>query len=623
MKEVIGDLRRSQLASSFGVGSMVDLPSLTGVVMGLDYWEVAKCPPISEPRLLRAVQRALANPRIAEIRQGPPLPEQRNSPFPTDPNGVPVALFPRWLRCPLCSILAPTSSGLYKLQTEPYQTDKTRYIHEGCLKRGSRPESKMPGAVPARFVVACENGHLEDFPWIDFVHHGSACTVPKPNLRLYESGVSGEASDVFVRCEDCRKTRPMSEAFGRDNDISKRPCRGYHVHLHASKEGCTGTVKTMLIGASNSHFPLLLSVLSLPATTNPIEPALQRHWATLSAVTDKNQLAFLRQINQLGDLEIYTDDQIWEGIQRLRSAAGTTETDTSVDIKRPEWTLLSGSQVPILTERLKTSPAPSVPPSFRREFSRVVLVEKLTEVRAMIGFTRIESAGDMSELDALPPERRVPLSRKRMTWVPGVQVCGEGIFIQFNEVELSQWESSDSVKQRIKILVTGHEHWRNARSWLQTNNALSPPTARYVLLHTFAHLLMREMGIRCGYGTASLRERIYCASVSDSEGPMAGVFIGTSSSDSEGTLGGLVALGKSGILDEIIRAALARASVCSSDPICASHDPSRAQKLHAAACHSCGFVPETSCERSNSFLDRTLVVETLDKRGASFFGRQR
>ena len=250
----------------------------------------------------------------------------------------------------------------------------------------------------------------------------------------------------------------------------------------------------------------------------------------------------------------------------------------------------------------------------------MVLVEKLTEVRAMVGFTRIESAGDMSELDSLPPERRAPLSRKRMTWVPGAEVCGEGIFVQFNEGQLSNWETTDAVKDRIKCLVSGHERWRSARPWLQTGNALLPPTPRYVLLHTFAHLLMREMGIRCGYGTASLRERLYCDSAADADGPMAGVFIGTSSSDSEGTLGGLVALGKPDVFDDILRAALKRASICSSDPICAGHDPSQAQKLHGAACHSCCFVPETSCERSNSFLDRALVIETLDKHGASFFG---
>ena len=113
MKEVIGDLRRSQLVSTFGVGSMLDLPSLSGILLGLDYWDVAKCLPVSEPRLLRAVQTALSNSRITEIRQGPQQPEQNRSAYPVDPNGVPTAVFPRWLRCPLCSTLAPIESQLF------------------------------------------------------------------------------------------------------------------------------------------------------------------------------------------------------------------------------------------------------------------------------------------------------------------------------------------------------------------------------------------------------------------------------------------------------------------------------------------------------------------------------
>ena len=160
MKEVVGDLRRSQLISTFGVGSMLDLPSLTGIQMGLDYWDVARCLPISEPRLLRAVQKALNNSQITDIRQGPQQPDLNRVAFPTDAHGVPISVFPRWLRCPLCSTLAPIESQLFKLQTEPYRMDRTRYIHDGCQKRGSRTDSSMPAAVPARFVVACENGHL-------------------------------------------------------------------------------------------------------------------------------------------------------------------------------------------------------------------------------------------------------------------------------------------------------------------------------------------------------------------------------------------------------------------------------------------------------------------------------
>jgi len=584
--------------------------------MGLDYWDKARCLPLSEPRLLRAIQRAYGG-HIQEIRNGPKQPETGNNPFPLDPSGVPTSVFPRWLRCPLCSTLAPLESGLFKLQTEAFRTDRTRYIHEGCQRRGTRTDSSMPAAVPSRFVVACEHGHLEDFPWDSFVHRGSSCSTPR--LRLFESGVSGEAADVMVRCESCEKARPMSEAFGRKSDISCAPCNGYHAHLHGSESGCSGQVKTLLIGASNSYFPISVSVLSLPSTTNPIEPLLQRYWPNLASVLEKAEVAFLRRRGELGELDAYSDDQIWEGIERLRNPSDDQPNASDADIKRPEWQMLSASHGSILTERLTATAASSVPPAFARFFTKVVLVERFTEVRALVGFTRIESAGDMSELDSIPAERRAPLSRRKSKWVPGVEVKGEGVFIQFNEFELAKWEGKKQVTDRVRSLQLAHSNWCNSRQWMAKKP--SAPTARYGLLHTLSHLLMREMGIRCGYGTASLRERIYCASANDNDGPMAGIFIGTSSSDSEGTLGGLVALGQPNVLEEILRAALLRASLCSSDPICASYDPSQGQKLHGAACHSCSFVPETSCERSNSFLDRALVVETIDALSASFFGQ--
>jgi hypothetical protein len=595
---------------------MVDLPALTGVIMGLDYWDATQCLPISEPRLLAAVQRALGNRQICEVRTGPRKREQGNSPYPFDAGGVPLSVFPRWLRCPLCSTLAPLESGLFQLRTEPFRVDRTRYIHEGCQRRGTRTASAMPAAVPARFVVACQFGHLDDFPWVEFAHYGAPCASPR--LRLFESGVSGEAADVYVRCENCSRTRTMTEAFKRDSDIKRSPCNGYHAHLHAASSGCTGEVRPLLIGASNSYFPISLSVLSLPSVTNPIEPLLQRYWSLLSSVVEKPDIAFLRRRGELGELEVYRDDQIWEGIEKLSAQTDEEAEEGPGDIKRPEWKMLSEASAPILTERLKTA-SPALPPeAFRGQLEKILLVERFTEVRALIGFTRIESAGDLSELDSIPLDRRVPLSRRRTSWVPGVEVRGEGIFLQFSEAALDKWERRESVRQRVKALHAGYMNWCNAHRWLE--RLPPPPIARMILLHTFSHLVMREMGIRCGYGTASLRERIYCAPAGEAEGSMAGVFIGTSSSDSEGTLGGLVALGQNAPLEEIIRSAFARAALCSSDPICACHDPSQAQKLHGAACHSCTFVPETSCERSNTYLDRALVIETMAAEGAAFFG---
>jgi hypothetical protein len=118
---------------------------------------------------------------------------------------------------------------------------------------------------------------------------------------------------------------------------------------------------------------------------------------------------------------------------------------------------------------------------------------------------------------------------------------------------------------------------------------------------------MRQVALECGYSSASLRERIYLGSPSS---PAAGVLISTAASDSEGTLGGLVALGSRHHLGRLLRLALDEAERCSSDPLCAEHLPTVEHAvLHAAACHACLFAAETSCETGNRWLDRAMVVD--------------
>ncbi len=52
------------------------------------------------------------------------------------------------------------------------------------------------------------------------------------------------------------------------------------------------------------------------------------------------------------------------------------------------------------------------------------------------------------------------------------------------------------------------------------------------------------------------------------------------------------------------------------------HRPDDSQEerfLHGAACHGCLLIAETSCERRNEFLDRALVVNTVEAGGLHFF----
>ncbi len=206
----------------------------------------------------------------------------------------------------------------------------------------------------------------------------------------------------------------------------------------------------------------------------------------------------------------------------------------------------------------------------------------------------------------------VRLARAAPRWLPCSEVRGEGIFLRLPEDRVAAWEHEYHGSDSAQALRQAHRDWRERRN-LPPDDGW--PGERYVLLHSLAHALIRELALECGYTASSLRERIYASAGSDDE-PMAGVLIYTAAADSEGTLGGLVSLGEPDELGPLLRNALERAQLCSSDPLCAEHDPRSDGSVHAAACHACQFASETSCERGNRFLDRATLVSTLADAGA-------
>ncbi|MCA9916075.1 MAG: DUF1998 domain-containing protein, partial [Anaerolineae bacterium] len=195
---------------------------------------------------------------------------------------------------------------------------------------------------------------------------------------------------------------------------------------------------------------------------------------------------------------------------------------------------------------------------------------------------------------------------------------GEGIFIKFNEQKIIKWSQTLAVMQRESEFRDSHTKWRNVRFIEPPEQGF--PGMRYILIHSFSHALMRQLALESGYSAASVRERIYARPASPDHGPMAGLLIYTAAPDSEGTLGGLVSLGQPEVLERHITQALEAMRLCASDPLCAEHPPSRnGRTLHAAACHACQFAPETSCERGLKYLDRTLLVPTVEHDDLAFF----
>ena len=611
----VGEIRPSQLLQTFGVGALLDLPHLSVMVMGLDQWNANDCTPIGEERLLVAVQRKLGT-QVALLRQ-PPLSVEAPTlgQFDSGPQiGVPVASFPRWMLCPLCRQLIPATSTLLQLKHEYMRQDKARYMHVNCATAKGTP----PTVVPARFLVACEHGHLDDFPWRYFVHRGADDGQCTGILRLVESGVSGEASDIFVRCDTCAYNstpRPMSDAFGEAGKQNLPACRGRHPHLRDfDSDQCSKQLKTISLGASNSWFGVTLSALSLPEATSQLDRLMEEQWAHLQNVNDLNGVALLRSVGMLRPFSAYADSAIWVAIEARKQGRNAPQPRT---LKAPEWQMLSNpGQVPQTRHFRSTTVA--APDGYRQHIRKVVLIERLREVRALLGFTRITSFGDIEDQENPEESSYAPLSRQKPAWIPATEVHGEGIFLQFDEQAMQAWSERPAVAQHNQLFYAAHRRWRQQR---HLDPLQGYPSLRYVLLHTFAHALMRQLSLACGYAMASIRERIYALEPTADDGPMAGILLYTAAADSEGTLGGLVNLGQPKELAYHITQALETMHLCASDPLCAEHMPEADLGiLHGSACHACMFMPETSCERGNRYLDRSLLVPTLERNDLSFFG---
>jgi len=611
MKPVkVGDIRASQLLYTFGVGSLINLPQLSVLVMGLDDWDTATCREVTEERLLAAARRRLGA-QVARFYH-PPVETGGEDDAPAGTAiGVPVSPFPRWARCPRCDLLAPLDQAVFQRKVDPYRPERTRYVHANCQK------AKEPPVLPVRFMLACRNGHLEDFPWAEFVHRGGAPCVPSI-MRLKEYGVSGDPADIIVQCDSCNARRRFVEVVGPAAEANIPPCRSSHPHLRSfSGAACPEPQKVVVLGASNAWFGVHLSALALPPVGDALRQLVEEHWATLSKVTSVEVLRAFRSINQLPAFAGYTEDQIWAVIQaRGQGAAGEAE-EGVIDLKGPEWDILAQPDSgPSGADFRLREVAP--PQGFERQIARTVLAERLREVRVLLGYTRIESPGEFSDGEDSDQPRMASISRRSPTWLPATEVRGEGLFLQFNEDAVQAWCGSDAVKVQSEEFAEGHARWRRLRR-------LSPaeagfPGMRYVLLHSFAHALMRQLALECGYAASSVRERIYAREPGGDDGPMAGVLIYTGAPDSEGTLGGLVSLGRPETLGRLIEQTLEQMRLCASDPLCSEHRPAEDEfTIHGAACHACLFAPETACERGNKYLDRTVLVRTFSSQQQGFF----
>lgn len=605
----LGEMRPSQLLYSSGIGAIADLPRLSVMIMGLDDWDESHTRSLPEPRLLAAVRQRLG----AQVRdlKLPPVPPP-GAVTPSDARiGVPVAPFPRWLCCTRCRKLAGIGSGLFRLKPDENRPDRTCYQHENChVFSGAE-------ALPVRFMIACEHGHLDDFPWKHFVHRGpSDCTGP---YDLQVVNPSGDVSGLRLNCAGCKATRSMADAFGDDANAALGACSSRRPHLRDFEaEACGLEPRAILLGASNLWFPVVLSALDIPGDGDPLTEGIAARWAQLSGLPSRDGVVTMRNLGMLGELSVYSDDELWAAIEAERARRlHDVPSEAPASLRAPEWDALTNPRADRRTPdfQLRRVQAPS---RHEQAFEQVVLAERLREVRALVGFTRISPPGDLGEPGQDPDLRLAPLSRRAPQWVVASEVRGEGLFLQLREESVQRWLALPSTRERESALIAAHRKNRERHQLTPVDAGF--PGMRFVLVHSLAHVLMRQLAIECGYALASVRERLY-AREADQDGPaMAGFLLYTAAPDSEGTLGGLVRLGEPEQLGRLIDAALDEARLCSSDPLCAEYDPASGADPRGAACHACMYVPETSCERANRYLDRAMLTPIFGLEQGGYFG---
>ena len=578
----VGKLRPSQVVTQHGPGAVVDLPELSVIVAGINHWNVSADDRVLEPRLERFLKkRALYRP---------PQPAQGKS------RGLPSFIFPEWLVCPRCRKLAP-------------YTDFTMQKWWGgaefkCISDEKSHGASHPVAFPARFMVACPNGHLDDFPWWSWVHDGNTpCTGP---LELIDDGRTGVTSDLRVKCSKCNASQSLGRAFepGAHGSCSgRRPWIGPKDY-----EACDQQAKTILRGASNAYFSIIASALSIPPWSDPIQIEITPYREVIGHAEDleKLKLGVEHSFYKLGDLlDRYSIEEIWKAFR--------AETEAEEDLRRKEW---EAFRHPEASHDKKTEfeiHNRVVPSRYQGPIARVIAASRLREVRALRGFTRIESQAELGEVTDIE-ELKVAVAKlglKENDWLPGIDLRGEGVFLELDEATLAGWEAKEAVVAGGKVLEGRYASWRNERG----DGERPFPGMRYVLLHTLAHVLIRQLSLDCGYSSSSLRERIYCAGPED---PMSGILIYTATSDSDGSLGGLVDQAVPDRLGPILMDGLRNAAFCAQDPLCGLAEMGGAAHLNGAACHSCLLLAETSCEYGNRLLDRSVLVETLGSRGLEF-----
>lgn len=585
-----GSVRRAQMITTYGVGSIIAVDNESFMVSGTDSWNISEAPTIHEHRLARVLG-------VKSFRL-PPASDD------TSKDGVRVRRFPLWHSCPVCDALQHVS----RFNSPPGKNECGECAEE---------------LVPSRFVMACAKGHIEDFPYWKWAHRNNRQNADKGlcggEMRLRTSGKTASLRSILISCTCGIPEVSMEGAFRRAalSDL-KVFCGGRRPWLKdAPAEHCSEKPRTLQRGSSVAWQPIVKTALSIPPWSDGHAARLELHWDALREMASNRDAieVYLKALTLQENYEFSVDKVMAlleaENQEDSEPDDGKGSDSAYVALRKQEYERLIAGRLEDETDHEgqfvcepPRSPADLLSPY---GVTGPMLVKRLREVRALKSFSRVDTPETRTDV------HEAALSLSPMDWLPAMEVQGEGVFLRLDEHRLDDWARSTAVAARADRIRTNHLRMLAERSNDLASVPDSPADARMVLLHTLSHALINEWSLDGGYPAASLRERLYA------DESMAGILICTATSDSAGSLGGLVAQGEPDRLEHALQSALVRAQWCSADPLCVESRESGVGGINLAACHACVLLPETSCEHNNGLLDRALLIGTPEDPSIGFF----
>lgn len=563
----LGELRPNQIITTFGPGAIVDAVKDSVTVLDINYWK-EKGKKIIDGRLASYLGvDCFYMPRTSYS------------------GDVPVVSFPYMHVC------SNERCGRIFDARENFDLDK-------YLKYGVTCPDCYKQAYPSRFISICENGHMDDFPWSWWVHRGNSDC--KGKIRMYSTGNTSTLADMWVECT-CGARRSMSGATQREN-FDGMKCHGHHPFRPSHKnEKCDKLMIPSQRGASNVYFSVSRSAISIPPWVNPLYNLIDEHLRLIESYKeDFGEMGVAKVYNKY--FSAYTREEFDDALEkRLKDIKEFAE------IKQMEYDAITHHSDPAYVSNKKHFKAEeeTIPDYLKKYFQRVIRITRLREVKVLLGFTRVDAPDPDADVQA----NVVYLNKgKTEKWLPAAEINGEGIFIEFNKATIDSWLNDEKLKALSERYAECYKEFCESKGWTMTVLR----DARYVLMHTFAHLLIKQMAMSSGYSSSAIRERIYFG------GKMSGILLYTGSADKEGSLGGLVELGYINRLIPLMRDAFQEALLCTNDPECANNTPA-GNNSNGAACHSCCMISETACENGNRMLDRGLVVPINGREKQAYF----